>query len=314
MLARLMPRIASLILASALLTVGCDNGPTPTDAPLADAPVLEPSYLFGPCVSDAQCEHLGEGAICREAETGPTEGYCTVPCDDRTPCDAFGRYHHCLTLADESQSYCVPQCRNGADCVRDSWTCDPQAGPTGDDGVCVSVCETDAECGGTAVCNPESSRCEAPPVDLTGAAHGEPCAGPTDCTSGFCVTEGTAAQPSGWVGGMCVGICRVPDGFNSTNFYEGDTLPRGGCVEGAVCIPGAQMAAGDLGTCYRECTSTADCRPGYGCLQTLLRHTFTNGICVPADCRSPSNPCPTGYRCATVALSDGSMTGRCAPL
>lgn len=302
---------ACIALGLALALPACNNGPVTPDAPLADAPPAEPPYLFGPCTSDAQCAPLGEGAICREAETGPTEGYCTLPCDDRTPCDAFGRYHHCLTLAGDTQSYCVPHCRNGGDCVRDSWTCDPNAGPTGEDGVCLSVCQTDAECGGTAVCNPESSRCEAPPVDTTGAAHGEPCAAPEDCQSGYCINEGTRAQPSGWVGGMCVGICRVPAGFNSTNFYSGDTLPGGGCVDGAVCIPGNQMAEGDLGTCYDECTSMADCRPGYGCLQTLLSHTFTNGICVPLDCSGGG--CPTGYTCVAVMLSDGSTANRCAP-
>jgi hypothetical protein len=308
-----MMRAASFALGLGLsLVSACDNSPGTPDAPLTDAPPAVPGYLFGPCQSDADCANLGDGAICREAETGPTEGYCTVPCSDRTPCDAFRRYHHCLTLAGETESYCVPQCRNGADCVRDSWTCDPNAGPTGDDGVCISLCQTDAECGGTAVCNRESGRCEAPPVDATGAAHGEPCGDGSDCTSGFCIDEGTRSAPSGWVGGMCIGLCRLPAGFNNTNFFDGDALPQGGCVEDAVCIPGgSQTAEGDLGTCYHECTSMADCRPGYGCLQNIAGRTFANGICVPLDCGGGG--CPTGYTCVTVTQGDGSTANRCAP-
>ena len=306
-----MTRAARSFLAFGLLGLlgGCDNGMVTPDAPLPDAPVLAPSYLFGPCVTDAQCADLGEGAVCRTAEEGPTGGYCTVPCSDRTPCDVFGRYHHCLTLEGETESYCVARCRNGIDCARDTWTCDPTAGPTGDDGVCLSVCETDAECGGTAVCNTESGQCEAPPVDTAGAAHGSPCAAAADCQSGFCSGEGVRTNPSGWVDGMCLGRCRVPAGFNNTNFYTGDTLPQAGCVAGAVCIPGNQNAVGDLGTCYDSCMADTDCRPGYGCLQTLAGHTFTNGLCVPADCRGGG--CPSGNTCVTVMLSDGTAVGRC---
>lgn len=302
-----------LALALVALAAGCNNPVEPVDAPMpmADAPPLMRSAMFRPCSVDAQCEHLGLGAFCSPAEDGWPGGYCTRPCTDRTPCEAFGSYHNCVIPTGATEGVCVRRCRNGLDCDTDGWTCDPTGGPTGDDGMCLPVCASDEECGGTAVCNRDSGRCEAPPVDVGGAPHGSPCANATDCRSRFCSIEGTATNPSGWVGGMCLGNCRIADGFNTTNFFSGDTLPAGTCVEGAVCIPGNGYAEGDLGTCYDDCTVDGDCRTGYGCRKTFGDSTFTNGICVPRDCRAGG--CPADYRCLLVTLSDGSQVGRCAP-
>lgn len=300
------------VCASLLALGGCDNPPVEPDAPIpmSDTPAIVPSFLFGACTLDEECAAIGEGAFCLGADEGPAGGYCTLPCTDRTPCDLRGSYHHCLPVEGRTGTYCVSRCRNGIDCGRTGWTCDPEASPTGD-GVCLSVCASDEECGGGNVCNRESGDCQAPPLNATGGANGAPCTAPGDCQSEACVLEGTRTAPSGWVGGMCLGPCRIADGFNTTNFHRDDTLPPGTCVDGAVCIPGNGYSAGDLGSCYHECVMDAECREGYGCLRTIAGHAFTNGICVPRDCRGGT--CPGGYTCVTVTLSDGSQTGRCAP-
>src|SRR5690606_5864553 len=106
-------------------------------------PPLMPSELFGPCQEDWQCP--GEGAICRRATDGWPGGYCTVPCEDRTPCDFNGVYHHCVTRAGETQSYCERRCLNGIDCGRTAYTCAGELPPSG--GLCIGVCASDDECG-----------------------------------------------------------------------------------------------------------------------------------------------------------------------
>lgn len=295
-------------------TLGCESTPVvvPPDAgPPPDAYV--PPYaetLFAPCIVDEQCEVLGEGAFCRHASEGPAGGYCTRPCEDRTPCDAFGAHHHCLTFEGETQAICVPACRNGEDCPRDGYTCFGAIPPT-DDGYCMSVCRSDAECGDGTVCNLDSGACQAPPLPALAAFYAE-CMADEDCQSAFCVEEANAAgTPSGWVFGACLSPCILPAGFNSDNFYSGDTLPTAGCPGGGSCIPANGNAERDLGTCYPTCMTDGDCREGYACLSTIGGHTFTSGICVPRDCRGAG--CPAGRRCVTVNLADGSQVGRCAP-
>src|SRR5690606_33578722 len=77
----------------------CGDTPNLDAGPPDAGPPLMPSELFGPCQEDWQCP--GEGAICRRATDGWPGGYCTVPCEDRTPCDFNGVYHHCVTRAGE---------------------------------------------------------------------------------------------------------------------------------------------------------------------------------------------------------------------
>lgn len=304
---------AALSLGLLLGVCACSNPPPaiPDGGPPPDAyvpPFAE--VLFAPCETDAQCEVLGEGAFCRLSTLGPAGGYCTRPCEDRTPCDAFGAHHHCLTFEGEDQAICVPACRNGADCPRAGYTCFGEVPPSGD-GYCASVCRSDAECGGGAVCNLDSGLCQAPPLPTLAPFNAE-CGSDADCNSDFCVEEVDAAgTPSGWVLGGCLAPCILPAGFNTDTFYSGDTLPTAGCPGGGTCIPANGDAEGDLGSCYPSCTADADCREGYACLSTISDHTFTSGICVPRDCRGVG--CPAGRRCVNVTLASGAVTGRCAP-
>lgn len=297
------------------LLLGCEAAPpvivVPDAGPPPDAympPVA--AVLFAPCEVDAQCAPLGEGAFCRPSTEGPALGYCTRPCEDRTVCDAFLAHHHCLTFEGETQAICVPACRNGADCPRPPYTCFGGIAPSGD-GYCMSICHSDAECGGGAVCNLDSGECVVAPVPSLAAYYAE-CAADADCTSDFCVEEVNAAgTPTGWALGACLSPCIVPAGYNSTNYFDGDTLPNGGCPGGGSCLPAGGNAEGDLGTCYPTCDADTDCREGYGCEFILGDHTFLRGVCLPRDCRGTT--CPGGRRCVTVTLTSGALVGRCAP-
>ncbi len=250
------------------------------DAGAADAQVvLQPSTLFGACVQDAQCP--GEGAICRSSQSaGSPGGVCTVPCEDRTPCDFNNVYHHCLARVGETQKYCEQRCINGLDCGRSGFTC--QLLSDQEEGICYGLCSTDEQCGEGLRCEPYGSRCVAPDAPDEGAINGEPCAAPEDCRSNFCISE----ADNGWPGGSCISQCILPSGFNSTSFYGGETLPQATCPDGSLCLSllGA-TARGDPGACVKACDSAADCRQGYMCRKEFEGSggvsTFSNGVCWP---------------------------------
>ncbi|RZO52757.1 MAG: hypothetical protein EVA89_30965 [Sandaracinaceae bacterium] len=300
------------LLLSAPLS-GCDGAPPDEDAGVEmDAgPPLEPSTLFGGCREDWQCP--GEGAICRTPADGWPDGYCTVPCEDRTPCDVDGVYHHCATRQGEEQSYCERRCLNGIDCRRDGYSCAGELPPSG--GVCVAACSDDSQCGGL-VCDRYTGQCTDTPAE--GAVTGEGCDDADACRSGECVPEVNEMDvPTGWVGGYCVANCVLPRGFNNNTFYGGDELPSGTCQGDAICIPsGNGQSMGDLGRCYGACTADTDCRGGYTCLKDFQLasggvSSYPNGICVPGNCSADG--CPTGYVCVNVTGSDGSPRPVCAP-
>ncbi|UJR83749.1 Hypothetical protein I5071_58200 [Sandaracinus amylolyticus] len=292
-----------------LVLTACNESSPPADDAGTDA--LVASELFGPCVEDSQCP--GEGAVCRRDDHGFPGGHCSVPCDDRTPCDAFGSYHHCVRREGETQSYCEQRCRNGLDCGRVAYTCAGELPPSG--GVCIGVCSSDAECSTGYTCERNSAQCvPAGTSEPSGAAVGEPCGGDDECRSAACLLEANGGTPSGFVGGSCIGRCILPAGYNSNFFFSGPVLPRAGCAgETDVCFPDGSLTEGDLGVCLDGCTSSADCRPGYACRQTFQTASssasFENGVCLPIDCASTA--CPTGYQCRQVPRSDGSVSNVC---
>ena len=311
--------ISSRLAATLLLLTACDGGSTDDaglDASAPDGgPVLEMSQLFGGCSEDWQCP--GEGAICRTAAEGYPSGFCTLPCEDRTPCDANGVYHHCVRLEGETQSYCERRCLNGIDCGRTAYTCAGELPPSG--GICISACSADEQCGDGTSCDRYTGQCTADPVPTIGSVTGETCADAEACRSGQCIAEvNDTGVPTGWVGGYCVANCILPSGYNSSDFFAGDALPSGTCAGNAVCLPasGTQNQR-DLGTCYTQCMGDGDCRPGYGCkkqfdLASGGVSSYSNGICIPQACTSGS--CPSGYECVTVTGADGSPRPVCGPL
>lgn len=263
------------------------------------APPLEMSDYFQPCLEDSQCP--GEGGVCRTDGEGAPGGYCTKPCTVRGDCDLLGAYQHCVADA-SGASHCEYRCSNGVDCGRPGWTCDVNAPlyRTGDfvndDGMCFGVCDGDESCSPGYVCDANTSICVLPEdVVTTGAALGDACAADDACSSSVCIED----NQNGWLEGACLSFCILPLGYNNNTFFFEDTLPQASCPEGGICFPNGSNARGDYGACLLECTSDADCRPGLTCLNEVEVATgprvFTNGVCVPGDCRETS--CPDGYTC-----------------
>lgn len=300
------------LLALSLSVTGCDgDGAADAGPPAMDAG--EPAGLFAPCSADSDC---GEGSICRTSADGFPGGYCTVECTDRTPCDDGFVYNHCLARGESSASYCELRCLNGLDCGRDGWTCLPSFGDGS--GACIPVCESDDQCGNGASCNVYTGECTTDAIPTTGATVGQTCADDDACRSGSCAVEiNQAGDPTGFLGGYCVGNCILPAGYNTNTFYDGDALPNAGCPDDGVCLPRSFGAASqfDLGTCYGQCMGDGDCRPGYTCRQEFSagggNFTYTNGICLPINCATTA--CPTGYECVTLNPGTDNERNVCGP-
>ena len=63
-----------------------------------------------------------------------------------------------------------------------------------------------------------------------------------------------------------------------------------------------------------ECTSNADCRTGYACLQDITLSSgatasYSNGVCFPGNCMTTG--CPDGYTCQAVTDSSGATRNVC---
>ncbi len=314
-------RVGMLALGAAI-AAGCgDSGPAPTpDAGMDAGPPVDagsdagllPSELFGPCVEDSQCP--GDGATCWRGADGYPEGYCTVPCMDRGPCDDGVVFNHCLVRMGETVGHCERRCLNGVDCMRAGYTCIGNGTfDATDTGVCYGVCGGDIACGAGSECNPWSGRCITEgDVPVDGSLNGGTCAVDTDCRSGNCIEERRGSTPTGWNSGYCYGFCILPMGYNTNTLFSEDTLPQGTCAENDICFPNGSYTRGDLGICFQGCITNDDCRvdEGYVCrsswrLASGDTRTFTNGICVPMTC-SATSPCPTGFTCRTVTTTSGT--------
>ncbi len=322
---RLTRRAFAPLALSLLLCSACgDDGGRTTDADAGfdagmivvdagfDAGPPEPSELFGPCVTDEQCP--GDGAFCRKPEDGWPGGYCTLPCADRGPCDDGFRFNHCLEQADGSGMFCEQRCLNGADC-RDGYTCVGDFG--GGAGMCVGLCDEDADCEPGGECNEWASTCVAAGESpTTGSETGGPCTDDDGCMSGNCIPPYDPGF-SGWANGYCISGCILPMGYNTNTFFSGDALPQGTCAGDAVCFPNGSYTRGDLGVCLAGCTTDADCRAdeAYYCLKDIdlpsgdTSH-YTRGVCLPMSCQS--DPCPSGFSCRTLPTSSGTIY-RCEP-
>ncbi|MEM9071212.1 MAG: hypothetical protein AAGE52_22060 [Myxococcota bacterium] len=290
--------------AALLLVVACgdDSAPPAEDAAVdmgVDTAPPPMSVLFGPCVQDSQCP--GAGAFCRTGADGFPQGQCTLPCEDRGPCDDGVVFNHCLPDPDNpDRNICQQSCLNAQDCGRENYICVGRTDMR--DGICIGFCDDDADCGEGAECNVHAGTCVAAgTVPTEGARTGEGCMRDDDCLSGACILE-ERDLPTGWNGGYCLGACRIPAGYNTNTFYSGDAYPTEQCPDNNVCYPADSYARGNEGLCLTACETDDDCRAseGYFCdrmvsLTSGDTKTFTNGICFPIDCSM--RDCPTGYAC-----------------
>ena len=217
-------------------------------------------------------------------------------CDDsnNTPCD--GCSAACTTEV----------CGNGTtDCNED---CD-DGGTTPCDG-CSATCTTEGCGNGTVEC---TETCEAGQVSSDCAAEGF--AGGTLGCNGTCdgydvsqcfrFDDGQACTAAN----QCVGnIC----------FTEADGFPEGfctsNCIDDGDCVDGVCRDINGTSYCYRTCTTTANCRPGYYC--RIDGWEWNDLVCRPL-CTSNAD-CPiTGVcnryvgRCANPGNGTGANGAAC---
>ena len=296
----------------------CGGGTSSNDAGMDTGTVdagPQPSVLYGACTTDSQCPGADGGGICRKNVAGWPQGFCTVTCADRSPCDDGISYNDCL-LATDGNSYCERKCLNGFDCSRDGYTCAfiGSIAPSG--GECVPQCSTDEQCGDGAKCDNASGACIAVSASLAAGGNvGDPCTMDSQCKSGArgastnppvkaCHQEVRASGPTGYIGGYCIEGCVLPAGYNTSTLFAGTALPQSTCGANQVCfLSGNNQAQGDLGVCLKECTQNSDCRSGYSCQKSFQLQggtsSFTNGVCLPVTC--PGEACPSGYTCDTTS-------------
>jgi hypothetical protein len=238
--------------------------------------------LFGPCQTDDACDQTGNGR-CLTVFPVP---FCTRDCNTNSDC---GNHGTCFA------GTCIPACTTGGlECDQYGSACaiTDQAHPESSRG-CLGACVPGSDagvnsCRGSGMCDPYVGFCT--DMAAPGADNGDPCTTDNDCRSGTCFPETTTAGPTGYIGGYCVSNGRVP----SSSALTGTTLPQSTCPDGSAILPDTGQVEGDVGTCYKTCATTQDCRAGYAC---------TLGICTPEDCSAAGNTCPSGYSCLTLGMA-----------
>ena len=122
---------------------------------------------------------------------------------------------------------------------------------------------------------------------------GEPCSGPEDCASNWCVDH-LGAQ-----------VCTIPC--------------DGTCPPGWVCGPVAVGTPAEVKVCLslhptlcRPCNSSFDCLRVDGMLGQCLSYGAAGSFC-GAPC-SADKPCPGGYECKSATTIEGLVMDQCLPV
>jgi len=122
---------------------------------------------------------------------------------------------------------------------------------------------------------------------------GEPCQGPEDCQSGWCVDH-LGSQ-------VCTMVCEEA------------------CPPGWVCGPVAVGTPAEKTVCLslhptlcRPCNSSFDCLRVDGMLGQCLTFGASGSFC-GAPC-GPDKPCPNGYQCVSATTVEGQVMDQCLPV
>lgn len=261
----------------------------------------DPRGLFSPCpqgnectTPNTYCEQLYPGGLCQrrcmqDSDCADTNALC-VGGGCRPRCTVGGGQcaltESCVRFdsTNPSRAACFPSC----------YTVNTPPG--------VPTCNAGLQCDYYTPGGPSCQR-----TLRTGGRDGDPCTTDSDC-AGFCVQEVQNGAPSGWLGGNCASVGRLPD---RSLYQPGQPLPRSNCPEGTVALPGnGVLAPGDMAVCLPVCTADSDCRVGRRCNRDVLGLGIppTNGFCQPIDCFDPryrgmsNSGCPAGTSCRANAM------------
>ncbi len=257
-----------------------------------------------PCTADAQCPANQNGVLgfCQmEADYRWPGGFCSVGCSVDTDCAAGD---HCTGRVCMPDCTNNDDCRTGYACYdyygTGSNTCAPAVGTgalaggactTNDDclgalfgavcntdvdlpaGYCLSACAVNADCAAGTHCGSTANGGQVCVPD---------CAGNADCRAGyecynwlgdFTNTCGPVANGSGTVGTTCAALQDCAGGqlgrcIDTPDWFEGTCSQS--CSAADVCPNGTHCSFIDnitgRGLCLSNCTSGADCRTNYSCV------------------------------------------------
>ena len=274
--------------------------PQQTDA---QAPDARAGSIFTRCTSNTDC---GTGGTC--LTTFPGGGICTVRCTRDAACGVDG-------LCEMTNMICLPSCSSGGgECDYYGGACIP-VDTAFTVGLCLPSCYASGAPAGYPACAAPMPMCDAwngicATMQPTGVDDGGPCRSDSDCRGGRCIAEvDETGAATGWVGGYCLSFARA------TNDTQGSPVPQSNCPPGAGAVPLNGQGPGDSAPCFRTCNATSDCRGGYQCDHLTpamgTGNFFTNGICLPVDCRTSGMTCPANYHCVTQPSDAAVPPGQC---
>ena len=285
----------------------CAAGQTCAAGRCETAPASTP---FAPCTAPGMC--MGSMARCDALFPG---GSCTIRCTTPGACTNGAT---CVSQLNQ----CYKTCTNGGGQCGMTERCIPVDDTTR---ICFPACSERPAAGSPAcnagtVCDPYSNACRAMTELPMGANNGDPCANDDACKSGICITEvGEDGMATGFLGGFCLSFGRHP---GNAAIQPDRPLPQSTCPAGSVAIPSETGSnEGDSAYCFKGCTMSSECRPGYECDRMLFNGTMqpTTGICSPINCVAApyatmtNAGCPAATVCRRRMVSGSTtVTGVCA--
>jgi hypothetical protein len=219
-----------------------------------------------------------------EASAGYPNGMCTTKdvCTVGTTtgcnggmCYRNGQYTDCAMPCTGTGTGTTGRCRDGYACF------DPDNNSGNNNGVCVPLCTSDAQCAGMGTdygCNVYTKTC----MKKTEAIGGYGAACTTQNEDGVCKSHTCSGTLPG---GYCTGVCTA----------------QSGCGPGGTCLSDSNSDA--IGICMQTCTATTNCRGApYKCweLQTGAK------IC---DCLRKGESCSVNADCCSNKCSGDIFSG-----
>jgi hypothetical protein len=229
------------------------------------------------CVNDNDCDSANTNLTCMKADStdldneGPAKGLCTIDCTaDQTVCATVGDANSVCQAYTNGKSFCMEGCQFGPASLtaldakkchgRSEMACSLISETDTTNGVCLPLCNSDADCGGSLFCDPNLGTCSA--TAPTGDPVGAPCtqpgdAGTADTCKGQCggLVHASGQQPFTY---MCFENCT--QGVAAVCGWGGpNTGPApAACLFGPAVLS-STAGFGDQGSCGALCDCNADC-------------------------------------------------------